>query len=68
LPLSALPEDINMQLRKIPFLSSTSISLIVVPNSFSQGSLLKMAEALRSQEDRFEALFGSSEETAMASE
>lgn len=58
-----LPEDLSRQLRKIDFLSSTSISMLSfqkenTPAVGHEAALEKMGEACRTQEERYQSLFG----------
>jgi hypothetical protein len=65
-----LPDELSRQLRKIDFLSSTSISML----SFQKENapvvhdtvLEKMGEASRIQEERYQFLFGCSDAASSA--
>lgn len=61
-PEPILPEELARQLRKIDFLSSTSISMLSFQKektpAFPEAVLEKMGEAWRIQEERYQFLFG----------
>jgi hypothetical protein len=63
-----LPDELSHQLRKIDFLSSTSISMLSFqkensPLTACHAVLEKMSEATRTQEERYQSLFGCSDST-----
>lgn len=66
-----LPEDLARQLRKIDFLSSTSISMLSFQKENTpltcEAVLEKMGEAFRTQEERYQSLFGCPEQTDLDS-
>lgn len=65
-----LPEELSRQLRKIDFLSSTSISMLSFQKEntpvLHEAVLEKMGEASRSQEERYQFLFGGSDAASSA--
>lgn len=65
-----LPEELCRQLRKIDFLSSTSISMLSFQKEntpiIHESVLEKMGEASRNQEERYQFLFGCSDAVSSA--